>query len=278
MSPKVSVIIPTYNRAATLERAIRSVWAQTETSFELIVVDDGSTDETPERLQALQSAGGRLRVERTENRGVSAARNLGVRVARGQWLAFLDSDDEWLPGKLATQLALLKEQPSLSLVHGEEIWIRRGVRVNPMRKHQKKGGDVFADAVRLCCISPSTVLLRKSLFEELGGFREDFPVCEDYDLWLKITAREKVGFTSEFLIKKYGGHKDQLSRAYPAMDYWRVIALQNVLATPGLSDRKRQLVRQEISRKSSLLLRGYRKHQNLGQYDQIFWIYHSQDR
>jgi glycosyltransferase involved in cell wall biosynthesis len=267
----ISVVIPTYNRAHTLRRALDSVLAQTWPPSEILVVDDGSTDGTPDLLKSYGDRG--VRVIKTRNQGVSHARNRGVEACTGDWIAFLDSDDEWLPQKLEKQLEVISATPQISLIHGEEIWIRRGVRVNPMNKHQKKGGDVFPDAVRLCCISPSTALIRKELFVEKGGFREDFPVCEDYDLWLKITAHHRVGFVKEPIIKKYGGHDDQLSRQFFAMDFWRVLSLWDVVQS-NISSQKRQLALSELQKKCPILLHGYRKHSNLKDYDRIFSIFH----
>ncbi len=268
MSPKISVIIPTYNRAQVLSRALASVMKQSFDGYELIVVDDGSTDNTQEILGTLRKIS-KFQVLQTENRGVSAARNIGVECAQAPWIAFLDSDDEWFPNKLEKQWAMIQNQSELVLVHGEEIWIRNGVRVNAMKKHAKKGGDVFADAVRLCCISPSTAVVKKELFMELGGFREDFPVCEDYDLWLKITAHHAVGFVEDPIIRKYGGHEDQLSRRFKAMDYWRIRSLFEVLKCP-ISIEKRELARAELLKKGRILLNGYLKHENMEHYDEVF--------
>lgn len=231
-STRISVVIPTYNRVYTLERAIQSVFAQTFQDFELIVVDDASTDGTREYLGKLASSGNpKLRVfQQGENRGVSTARNIGIENSHGQWIAFLDSDDEWLPEKLSAQMAAvetLKTQSSASevrLIHTDEVWIRDGVRVNQKNKHAKSGGRVFNRCVDLCFIAPSSVLIRKDLFADLGFFREDFPVCEDYELWLRVSAGEEIHFMDETLIYKYGGHEDQLSRTV-AMDLWRVRAL-----------------------------------------------------
>ena len=174
--------------------------------------------------------------------------------------------------KLEKQIHKARENPNLSLIHGNEIWIRRGIRVNPMKKHQKKGGDLFAQSVRLCCISPSTVFIKKSLFEKVGFFKENFPVCEDYDLWLRITSRYSVGYIEDFLVKKYGGHSDQLSRKYKAMDFWRVLSLYNCLCSIQLTTEKRGLAKAELVKKGNLLLKAYRKHENLSNFDRIFAI------
>ncbi len=268
MPPKISVIIPTYNRKSWLGRAIASVLRQSWQDFELLIVDDGSTDGTFEALLE-PIVDPRVRTFRTANRGVSAARNFAVQMSQGEWIGFLDSDDEWLPEKLEIQMRALAQHSDLRWIHSEEIWIRNGKRVNPKVKHQKKGGDIFSDALRLCCVSPSAVLLQKSILAEVGPFREDFPVCEDYDLWLKISAKYPVGYTEQALIKKYGGHEDQLSRKYFAMDYWRIVAMDSLMQQ-GLSDSKKQLIVHELLKKAGILLQGYRKHGNLIDYDEIF--------
>ncbi|MBT3583708.1 MAG: glycosyltransferase [Halobacteriovoraceae bacterium] len=267
-NPFFSVIIPTYNRSATLRRAIDSVLAQSYQNFELIVVDDGSQDQTPQILEEYLERKV-LSVITTQNKGVSCARNCGVQSASGNWLAFLDSDDEWLADKLERQSELLLKRPELSLIHGEEIWIRNGVRVNQMKKHQKFGGRIFEKCLPLCLISPSAVVLKSELYHKHGGFREDYPVCEDYDLWLKITAEEEVGFISDPLIKKYGGHSDQLSAKYFAMDYWRIKSMVPFLNSNKISREEKKSVNILISKKSTILLQGYLKHSNLQHYEEI---------
>ncbi len=266
---KVSIIIPTFNRIEVLNRAVQSVFSQSYKNWELIVVDDGSTDGTYEYLLQLKqtsSYGEQIHIYKTENSGVSAARNYGVTKSNYDWISFLDSDDEWLSNKLELQVPLTD---NFKLIHGEEIWIRNGVRVNSMNKHKKSGGRIFSQCVPLCCISPSTVLLEKNLYSEMGGFREDYPVCEDYDLWLKICESLDVGFIEEPIINKYGGHDDQLSRKYFAMDYWRVKALEPFLKSEVLSKDELSLVKCTILKKSEILLKGYEKHKNYENRDEI---------
>ena len=265
---KVTVIIPTFNRSQVLPRAIDSVFSQSFEDWELIVVDDGSDDGTDTLLKTYKDP--RVTVMTQNNRGVSAARNLAIKASQSLYVAFLDSDDEWLSHKLQDQINYMEENDDIPLVHGEEIWVRNGVRVNPMKKHKKSGGDVFADSLKLCCISPSPALMRKTIFEEVGHFREDFAVCEDYDLWLKITSRYPVGFLSHSLIKKYGGHEDQLSRKYKAMDYWRIKSMTDLLTTESLKSDQKALLKAEVSKKCQVLLKGYRKHENLSSYDEVF--------
>ena len=155
---RISVIVPTYNRAPVLKRALESIAAQTYTDWELIVVDDGSTDHTQNVLREWRETPRPqpTMVLRQTNAGVSCARNRGAAHAQGRWLAFLDSDDEWLPQKLAQQVPLT---PLYRWIHGEEIWIRHGRRVNPMKKHAKSGGRIFFRCVDLCSVSPSAVFI-----------------------------------------------------------------------------------------------------------------------
>lgn len=263
--PFFSVIIPTYNRAHTIERAISSVFAQNFDDYELIIVDDGSTDRTQEVLTFFAKNKPNnvfVKLLRTENKGVSAARNHGVNYASGTWLSFLDSDDEWLPHKLQAQHDFIQNNPEYKLVHGEEIWIRKGVRVNQKKVHQKEGGDIFERATELCLISPSAVAIEADTYNEHGGFREDFPVCEDYDLWLKITSLMPVGFIEEPIINKYGGHEGQLSTKFKAMDFYRVKSLKWILENRDLTPKKRNKVLEVALKKCTILINGYEKHKN----------------
>ncbi len=229
--PTVSVIIPTYNRAWSLGEAIDSVLAQDFSDMELIVIDDGSTDDTRNLLDGYRQA---ITVIRQPNRGVSAARNAGVAASCGSLLAFLDSDDLWLPGKLGAQVAFFREHPSAMICQTEETWIRRGVRVNPKRRHQKPSGSIFLRSLELCLVSPSAVMMRRELFEATGGFDETLPSCEDYDLWLRIGCQTPVHLIDAPLVIKRGGHGDQLSAA-PGLDRYRIASLSRLIDSNRLS-------------------------------------------
>ncbi len=259
--PEISVIIPTRDRAAFLEEALASVLGQTyfrtigDDAYEIVVIDDGSTDGTE---AVAGSVGGPLRYVRTEPRGVSPARNEGLALSRGEFVAFLDSDDLWDPRKIEIQMATMRAHPEAVVSLTEEIWIRRGRRVNPRKIHAKHSGWVFEKFLPLCLLSLSTALFRKKVFDDIGVFDEDLPACEDYDLGLRLAARYPVHLHPEPLTIKRGGHPDQLSRAFWGMDRFRVRALEKILAAP-LTEEQRRLVREEIVRKSRILVQGFEK-------------------
>jgi len=219
---QVSVIIPTFNRWPTLCRAVDSVLAQTRPADEIIVVDDGSNDDTATHLRA--KYGPAIQQINQQNCGVSAARNRGIELARGSWIALLDSDDEWLPQKLSTQVEMIKSQ--------------------------------------MCAISPSSVLLSKQLLNEVGHFDESLPACEDYDLWLRICAHHPVHYIDEKLLLKYGGHADQLSRKYSAMDSFRVTAMKNLIHSNALSKEQTIQTKNMLRKKIYVLKKGATKHNN----------------
>lgn len=253
--PEVSVVIPTYNRREMVVEAVDSVLAQTVSDYELIVVDDGSADGTREELGKYA---GRLRLISQPHRGVAAARNLGAAAASARYLAFLDSDDLWLPRKLEAQLAYLERFPGFALCQTEELWFRNGVRVNPKKRHRKRVGDIFKESLELCLISPSAVMMRREVFEAAGGFDERLPACEDYDLWLRVTRDHAVGLVPEPLVIKRGGHPDQLSRSLWGLDRFRVFALLKLLDT-GISGVRRAWVIETLRRKAAVLSAGARK-------------------
>ncbi len=253
---KISVIIPVYNRPQMVKRAIESVLAQTEAAHEILVINDGSTDGTP---CILEMFGKRITVVNQTHKGVSAARNTGIRLARGEWIALLDSDDEWLPEKLAMAREFHESHPQYLIFQSQEIWIRHGKRVNPKKKHQKYGGWIFRQSLPLCIVSPSAVVIHQSVFKKVGLFDENFPVCEDYDLWLRVARLFPIGLDSRPGIVKYGGHEDQLSRKYWGMDYYRVLAIEKHLIENNLPPDLRQAALEEILKKLQVLISGYQK-------------------
>lgn len=276
MSPTnfyISVVIPTFNRPHTLKRAVASVLKQTYTPEEIWIIDDGSTDDTTRLIASFQEKYPPLYGLKTTRKGVSHARNVGIQRSQAPWVAFLDSDDEWRPEKLERQVDLLSKRPDLKIIHGEEIWIRKGRRVNPKQKHQKSGGWIFERCLPLCMISPSAVMIHQTVFDEIGRFDETLPVCEDYDLWLRISLKYEIGFIEEPIIFKFGGHDDQLSRKYVAMDYWRIIAMHRLAEQQKFSPAQKKTLAKELCRKAEILLAGYQKHDNLSDHDEIEAIY-----
>jgi glycosyltransferase involved in cell wall biosynthesis len=252
----VSVIITTYNRRHTIERAIDSVLAQKHPADEIILIDDGSSDNTH---QLIKNEYPTLNYIWQENLGISNARNLGISLCTCNWIAFLDSDDEWLPTKLQDQLNALQNQPEYKICHTNEIWIRNGKRVNPMKKHAKFGGFIFINCLPLCIISPSSVMIHRSAFEEYGLFDESLPVCEDYDLWLRICAFLPVLYLNIPQIRKYGGHEDQLSQEHWGMDRFRITALEKIIKNPKLSLENRNAATQTVLAKIDIYILGARK-------------------
>ncbi|MGM0461065.1 MAG: glycosyltransferase family 2 protein [Fibrobacterota bacterium] len=258
-APFFSVIIPVYNRKQLCKKAVHSVVSQTFSDYELIIVDDASTDGLSENFLFDGSLRSRCSYYRlAQNRGVSAARNFGICRARGTWLAFLDSDDLWHTKKLELQYNKCMEAPGFRIHQTREIWIRRGIRVNPPKKCEKYEGELFFDSLQRCMITPSSVVLHTSLIEQYGNFNESFPACEDYDLWLRITAREQVGLVDEYLLTRYGGHSDQLSRTMTVPDRYRVQALFTLLQQQ-LSPEKEYAARKVLEKKLSILLQGAKK-------------------
>ena len=251
----VTVIIPTFNRSASLKRAIESVRRQEFADWELIVVDDGSEDDTGTMVAGFCDP--RIRYVLTKHAGVSAARNCGIALARHPWICFLDSDDYWMPLKLKRQACELEQDKRYSVIYTNEIWIRRGIRVNQKKIHQKYSGWIYERCLPLCIISPSSVLLHRDVLDTEGLFDENLPVCEDYELWLRIAARHPVRFLDEPLIVKTGGHADQLSHQFWGMDRFRVQALIKTYGSGRLTQHEKQWTAAEIVRKAQILATGF---------------------
>ena len=271
MTPMISVIITTYNRSHYILRAIHSVLNQTIENYEIIVIDDGSTDNTADVLVSLIQTK-KIKYFYQQNNGVSAARNAGVQFSQGEYLAFLDSDDEWNPDKLKSQLDFLQTNNQFRIVYTDEIWMRNNIRVNQKTIHKKSGGNIFRACIQQCLIAPSSVFMEKKLFEEMRGFDESYLVCEDYDLWLKISSLYHIGHINEPLIIKYGGHEDQLSRKYFAMDLWRIKSMANILKMRTLNNEDKEFVIASLKSRASILQLGNLKHNNIKDYaivDQI---------
>ena len=256
--PQVTVILPTWNRAKWLKTSIESVLSQTFQDFELIVVDDASTDSTG---KIFESYSGKIKtILLPENLGVSAARNTAIVQSDSNWIAFLDSDDYWHAEKLEKQIKQTILRPEHQIHFTDEIWIRNGIRVNPKNKHQKRDGWIFKPSLALCLMAPSTVMLRRELLERHGMFDEALPVCEDYDLWLRLTAYHPVALLNEKLMTRQGGHLDQLSRKYWGIDRFRVQSLQKILNHENLRSGDRIAAIRMLRKKSEILINGFRNH------------------
>jgi glycosyltransferase involved in cell wall biosynthesis len=251
---KVSVIIPTYNRAEKVCRAISSVLSQTYEDFELIVIDDGSDDHTREFLSRFRD--NIVLINHSQNMGVSAARNSGIAKAVGEFIAFLDSDDQWMPEKLEVQIDFFRENPDAVACQTGEIWIRNGIRVNPKNRHLKPSGDIFESSLELCLVSPSAVMLKRSLLDEVGLFDESFPVCEDYDLWLRISNKYPVYLIEKDLVVKEGGASDQLSSSLKGMDKFRIKSMVKLLDEGELNEKQVAVVIKELEKKCRIYGQG----------------------
>lgn len=259
---KISVIIPTYNREKFIGRAIKSVKNQTYKIDEIIVIDNNSDDNT---IKLIKKYHNDIKIFKENKKGVSYARNYGILKSKNNWLAFLDSDDEWMDDKIEEQVKYIRNsKKSFSFIHSNEVWFRKNIQLNQKKKHKKNGGYIFEDCLDNCKISPSSTLIKKNLFSRYGKFDHSFMVCEDYELWLRITSKEKIGYINKPLIKKYGGHKGQLSKQYWGLDRFRVKALEKLVLNFKITEKQKVLAIKKIIKKINiLLLGGYKRNKKL---------------
>jgi len=263
----LSVIIPTFNRAHLLTRALHSVFAQSMPCDELIVVDDGSQDGTAALLKQIKRQSPLpLHIIYQKNRGAAAARNAGLELAQGDYVAFLDDDDWWLPHKLMQQRTALQCQPQYPIAHTREIWYRRGQRVNQKKKHDPPDDDIFVRSLGFCVVGMSTVMAKRELFQRYGGFDESLPCCEDYDLWLRLARQESFLLVPTALTVKDGGRSDQLSAIHRmGMDQYRISSLKKLVDSKSLNPAQDAAARRELAHKCILYGRGCSKH---GRHDE----------
>lgn len=270
----LSVVIPHYNRSVLLQEALNSVLCQTWKDFEIIVVDDGSCNLEADEARRITCEAGGLFVEISHCGFPGKVRNHGVGVAQGALVAFLDSDDLWLPRKLEQQIALFRRHPEFRWVHTREIW-KRGERIVSQRKqkHQREG-DLFADALVKCIVGPSTVVINKESYWEVGGFAEEIEIAEDYEFWLRFSFLYPCGYIDEPQIIKRAGEWEQLSEKYGQIEIFRLKALKQFLVwlenqterdtTPHAEDHpcipiKKQLAQEEYRRKCEIYATGCAK-------------------
>ena len=205
-----------------------------------------------------------------KNKGVSAARNTGIKVSIGEWICFLDSDDEWKKDKLEKQINAMKSNPGYKFFHSNEIWIKNGLRINQKKKHKKYGGDIFDKCLDMCRISPSSVMIDKTVFDEVGNFNEYLVVCEDYELWLRICDKYRVFFIDEPLIIKHGGHQGQLSYSIESIENHRIKALEYLILGNLNRKNKRHAIQMLLS-KLNIYLKGLvkrRKNDEIAVYEE----------
>ncbi len=259
MKPNISVIIPTYNRKDFLLTTVESVINQTFHDFELLIIDDGSTDNTRDFISQYNDS--RIRYYYLKkNKGPSFARNFGIKKSRADFIAFLDSDDRWKKDKLKIQYNAMISNSRFLLSHTEEIWYKNGKILNPKKIHKKRGGDIFEQSLKLCSISMSTVMAHKDIFNKVGLFDENLIVCEDYDMWLRVTSRYSILLISDYLTLKEGGHTDQLSHRFIGMDKFRIYSIQKLIENEKLSKDKLHLAIKELIHKSTIYGNGCIKH------------------
>jgi glycosyltransferase involved in cell wall biosynthesis len=265
MDPVVSVIIPTYNRLPKLQEAVGSVQTQSYKDYEIIVVDDGSTDGTAQWLE-----GHDIRFVILSHTGFPGlVRNRGAEIARGEYLCFLDSDDLWKEHKLERQMALFKGSPDAVICHTREVWQRGGKVISQTNQKHKREGYIFPDALKKCIIGPSTVMIKRSLFFQIGAFRENLEIAEDYELWLRVTARHDVGYIDEPLVDKRAGHAEQLSEKYGHIELFRIWALLLNIIQGSFDPEQLRLACRQLERKCRIYAFGCKKRGK--RYEALFY-------
>lgn len=261
----ISVIIPTFNRYEFTKKAIKSVKKQTRQAVEIIVVDDGSTDNT----HLLKNDRDIIYLPIPHNGNPGFVRNRGVEAASGRYIAFLDSDDLWEKNKLELQLAFMAENPALRISHTRELWLRNNKTISQKTQKHVRQGDMFEDALKKCTIGPSTVLLEKSLYTETGGFREDLEIAEDYEYWLRITAANQVGYIDTPLTRKIAGHDGQLSEKYGHIEYFRIMGLKDLVDSAAFPEQKQQTALKALAEKCRIYALGCYKREKADEGDRF---------
>lgn len=208
-NPKVSIVTPTYNRAGFIAQAVDSVLAQTMPDWELLIVDDGSTDDTREVLAGYQGDP-RIHYFYQPNRGQSVARNNALEKVRGDFVGFLDSDDLWCADKLERQLALFEDHPDVGIVHGDESIIDEKGQEVSRENMRRYSGRITPQLLADNSVSITTALVKRECFDEMGGFHASHGVADDYDLWLRFSARYRFHYEPG-IFASYRMMADQIS-------------------------------------------------------------------
>lgn len=266
----ISIILPTYNRADFIRSSLDSVFAQTYTHWELVIIDDGSTDDTVTVLREYDDP--RIKYIYQENQGVSAARNTGVAQCSGEIIALLDSDDEWLPEKLEKQLRYMADN-GFEICQTDEIWVRNGKRVNQPAKYAKPEGWFFEASLNMCLISPSCTMFTRRAWERIGPFDIHMPSCEDYDMWLRACLVYPVGLVSEKLTIKHGGREDQLSNCVPCADLHRIRALIKILQCGKLDGEQVRSAMNELEAKVAIYRQGCEKRGKIEDAERVWNLF-----
>lgn len=269
--PFFSVVMPVYNREKYVAKAVDSVLSQSYQDFELIIIDDGSTDSTGDVIRSYSDE--RIKYLRQNNAGPSSARNNGIKNSGGKYIAFLDSDDWWLKDKLKKVREAVEENPDTKIFHTLERWFRGGKHLNQKKRHRPPSGYFFSRALELCCVSLSTAVVKKDIFDEHGLFDETYPACEDYEFWLRVSPREKIYLVEDVLTEKEGGHPGQQSRKYPAMDIFRIRAIRKLLDRGKLSEDERRIAVEELRKKCRIYSSGARKRGRIKEADEYADLY-----
>lgn len=252
----VTVVIPVYNRTWLLKTAIESVLCQKYPLLQIIVVDDGSESSTFDALRPYMSLITYIRIDK--NSGVSHARNVGIHNAKYEYIAFLDSDDIWLPNKLMLQISYMKEN-NLMISHTDEYWYKNNRFVNQKRKHKKYGGYILKDILDICRISPSSAVVHNSVFDKIGLFDENQSVCEDYDMWLRIANKYYVGYLEVKTIIKVAHDEPQLSLNTLHLEYYRLLSLTKFICRNKISYYNKICAIDELKRKFRIVEKGLNK-------------------
>ncbi|MDD4294806.1 MAG: glycosyltransferase family A protein [Candidatus Omnitrophica bacterium] len=266
--PYFSIIIPAYNRQKYLKIAVESVLAQSFNDYELIIIDDASNDNTESYIKNISTIHHSINyIKNPKNLGISKSRNVGLKNAKGEFICFLDSDDRFRHDKLQITYNYIKEKTDIKIFHTKELWFKNGQYLEPKVYHENPNGYIFKNTVKLCCISPSTAAIHKSIFSDIGIFDENLPVCEDYDLWLRITARYSVALIPLYLTIKQGGLPDQMSQKFSCMDKFRIYALEKILASNTLNPDNYKIAVNELIKKCEIYIKGASKHNNYSDLD-----------